>query len=144
MITHSELLDMWEQDSSVDKHHLDDESLNIPKLHHKYLSILMELKSKKIAFVHKLEDMKREKELYYSGQATADVYKEKPFDTRLKTKSGVQQHVNTDPDVVRLQERIEYMDVLVEGVNYILENIKWRNQNIKSAIDWVKFQSGEL
>jgi len=144
MITHSELLEMWEQDSSVDKHHLDDESLNIPKLHHKYLSILMELKSKKIAFVHKLEDVKREKELYYSGQATADVYKEKPFDTRLKTKSGVHQHVNTDPDVVKLQERIEYMDVLIEGVNFILENIKWRNQNIKSAIEWVKFQSGEL
>jgi len=144
MISHETLLEMWEADAPIDKSNLDRESVDIPKLHHKYLSILMEIKSKKIAFNHKLENIKKEKELYYSGQSTADVYKDKPFDTRLKTKAGIEKHVNTDPEVVTILQKIEYMDVLLEGVNHIMESIKWRNQNIKSTIDWVRFTSGEL
>ena len=144
MITHQDLLDMWEADAPIDKHHLDNESTEIPKMHHKYLSILMDLKSRKIAITHRIEDLKKEKELYYSGQATSDVYKEKPFDLKLKTKGGIEKHVNTDPEVVALISKIEYMDVLLEGVNHILEQIKWRNQNVKNAIAWAKFTSGEL
>lgn len=144
MISHEELLKMWSEDAPIDKSNLDRESVDIPKLHHKYLSILMEIKSKKIAFNHKLENIKKEKELYYSGQSTADVYKDKPFDTRLKTKAGIEKHVNTDPEVVTILQKIEYMDVLLEGVNHIMTQIQWRNSSIKSAIDWIRFTSGEL
>jgi len=143
-MTHEELLDEWEKDAEMNKHHLDDEALRIPKLHHKYLKMYMDFKSKKIALNHKLEDLKKEKELYYSGQATADVYKEKPFDLKLKTKGAVQQHVNTDPEVMRLQEKIEYFDILIEGANYIVTQVSFRNQSVKNAVDFIKFQSGGL
>ena len=106
--------------------------------------MLLDLKAKKIALSHKIENIKKEKELYYSGQATADVYKEKPFDLKLKTKAGIDKHVNTDPEVVQLEQRIEYINILLEGLNHILEQIKWRNQSIKNAIDWARFTSGSL
>lgn len=141
-LTHEDLLEMWEQDAEIDKHKLDDESSHIPKLHHKYLSIYMDLKAKRIAFYHKLENTKKDKELYYSGQATADIYREKPFDLKLKTKGGVEKHVNTDAEVVMILQKIEYMDVLIEGVNHILTQIQWRNQHIKNAIDYMRFTSG--
>ena len=144
MLTHEELLSMWEEDAPIDKTSLDSAAVDAPKLHHKYLSMLMDLKAKKIAFTHKIENLKKEKELYYSGQATADVYKEKPFDLKLKTKAGVDKHVNTDPEVVAIEQRIEYINILLEGLNHILEQIKWRNQSIKNAIDWVRFTSGSL
>lgn len=144
MITHEELLDLWEKDAEIDKGNLDQAAVDIPKLHHKYLRIYLNLRSKKLAEGHKLETVRKDKELYYTGQATSDVYKEKPFDLKLKTKSGIDKHVNTDPEVIKLLERIEYMDVLLEGVNHILDQIKWRNQSIKSAIDWTRFTSGEL
>ena len=143
-LTHEELLEMWEKDSVIDKSRLDDESVGVPTLHHRYLSIYMDLKAKKIAFTHRLEDLKKDKELYYSGQATSDVYKEKPFDLKLKTKGGIDKHVNTDPEVVKLMQRIEYMDVLIEGSQHILTQIQWRGNNIKNAISFIKFQSGEL
>lgn len=144
MITHEELLDLWEKDAEIDRGALDQAAVDIPKLHHKYLKIYLDLRSKKLALGHKLETIKKDKELYYTGQATSDVYKEKPFDLKLKTKSGVEKHINTDPDVILLLEKIEYMDVLLEGVTHILDQIKWRNQSIKSAIDWTRFTSGEL
>lgn len=144
MLTHDELLAMWEQDAPIDKLELDSAATEAPKLHHKYLSMLMNLKAKKIAISHQLEDLKRTKELYYSGQATSDVYKEQPFDLKLKTKAGVEKHVNTDPEVVKIEQRIEYINILLEGLNHILEQIKWRNQSIKNAIDWARFTSGSL
>ena len=109
MLTHDELLKLWEEDAAIDKTNLDAASVDVPKLHHKYLSMLMELKAKKIAIFHKLDTLKKDKELYYSGQATAEEYKEKPFDLKLKTKSGIEKHVNTDPEVVALEQRIEYI-----------------------------------
>jgi hypothetical protein len=105
-MTHEDLLLLWEKDAEIDRHKLDEESLHVPKLHHKYLSIYLDIKSKKIAMFHKLENIKKEKELYYSGQATSDVYKEQPFDLKLKTKSGFEKHVNTDPEVTKLLQRL--------------------------------------
>ncbi|MCG7944945.1 MAG: recombination mediator protein UvsY [Candidatus Thiodiazotropha taylori] len=143
-MTHDELLALWDKDTEIDKTSLDDESLAIPKLHHKYLTIYLKIKANKIAYEHKLEILRKDKELYYSGQATSDIYKDKPFDIRLKTKAGVQKHVDTDPEVVVLLQKLEYMNVLLEGLNHILQQIQWRNQHIKSAIDWIKFQSGGI
>ena len=143
-MTHEELLLMWEKDAEMDKHNLDTAALDIPKLHHKYLSILMDLKAKKIAFSHRVEDLKKEKELYYSGQATSDVYKTKPFDLKLKTKGGIEKHVNTDPEVVKLLQKIEYMDVLIEGTHFIINQVSFRNQSVKNALDWQRFTSGGL
>ena len=143
-MTHEELLNMWEADAPIDKINLDTAAVDIPKLHHKYLSILMDIKSKKIAFTHRLEELKKDKEIYYSGQATSEVYRDKPFDLKLKTKGGIEKHVNTDPEVIGLLQKLEYMDVLIEGVNHILTQIQWRNSSIKSAIDWARFQSGGL
>lgn len=144
MLTHDELLALWEQDAPIDKLELDSAATEAPKLHHKYLSMLMNLKAKKIAISHQLEDLKKTKELYYSGQATSDIYKEQPFDLKLKTKAGIEKHVNTDPEVVKIEQRIEYINILLEGLNHILEQIKWRNQSIKNAIDWARFTSGSL
>ena len=143
-MTHEELLKEWETDAEIDKINLDDSALHIPKLHHKYLSMLMNTKARKIAFTHQLEDLRKDKELYYSGQATSDVYKAKPFDLKLKTKGGIEKHVNTDPEVVQLLQKIEYMDILIEGANYILNQVSFRNQSVKNAIDWARFQSGGL
>jgi hypothetical protein len=135
---------LWEEDAGIDRVNLDKEATNIPKLHHKYLTILLDIRAKKIAYNHKLAELKKEKELYYSGQAKSDDYKEKPFDLKLKTKAGVEKHVNTDPEVVDLLKKIEYMEILLEGANHILEQIKWRNSSIKAAIDWARFTSGSL
>ena len=143
-MTHEELLNMWEQDAGIDKTKLDAEALYIPNLHHKYLRILMDTKSKRIAYIHKLETLKKDKELYYSGQATADVYKEKPFDLKLKTKGGIDKHVNTDPEVINMLQKIEYFDVLIQGIEHIMTQIQWRNSTIKTAVDFMKFTSGEL
>ena len=74
MITHEQLLAMWEEDAVIERTQLDRESLAIPKLHHKYLQILMDIRSKKVAFTHQLETLKKEKELFYKQLLKQKLY----------------------------------------------------------------------
>lgn len=144
MITHEALLKEWEKDAKIDKTQLDDESVKVPKLHSKYLGYFMDAKTVKSRYLAKIEAIRKEKEMYYSGQATSDVYKDKPFDTKLRTKAGIERHVETDPEVVGIRQKVEYIDNILEGVSFILEQIKWRSQHIKNALDFMRFTSGSL
>lgn len=135
---------MWESDSSVDRHNLDREALNTAKLHHKYLSIYMDIKARRILLLKKFDVLRRDKESYYQGHATADIYKDKPFDVKVKTKAGIERYVSADPEIQDIQSKIEYADMLIEGVMFIMEQIKWRGHQIKNAIDWARFQSGGM
>ena len=72
MITHEQLLSMWEEDAGIDKVNLDREATNIPKLHHKYLTILLDIRAKKIAYNHKLEELKKEKNWVFRGHYDSD------------------------------------------------------------------------
>ena len=40
MITHEQLLDLWEKDAEIDKNNLDTTAASVPKLHHKYLKLV--------------------------------------------------------------------------------------------------------
>lgn len=142
MLTHEELLQTWEQDAAMDKHQLDGEALNVAKLHSKYLKIFMDVKARRIALVSRQEVLLRDKTAYYGGQATSDKYKDKPFDTKVRTKAEIGRYVDADPEVQEVQQKIVYCDMMLEGLSFIMDSIKWRNQSIKNAIDWARFTSG--
>lgn len=141
---HDELLKMWEEDSKIDNVDLNKTSHSIPKLHSKYLKILIDAKASKIAIGHKIESTKKDLELYYSGQAPASVYKAKPFPTVLKTKSAIEQHVNTDPSIIQLRDKLEYLDVIIECCEFIMKQIFQMSFVIKNMIEFMRFREGTL
>ena len=141
---HDELLDMWEKDCKIDEQYLNTSSSDIPKLHSKYLRILIEAKARKMALLHKIEEVRKELEIYYSGQASAEVYKQRPFPLQLKTKSAIEQHVNTDPKMVGLLEKIEYQDVIVECTEFIMKQIHQQSFIIKNMIEFMRFREGSI
>jgi glycerophosphoryl diester phosphodiesterase len=40
------------------------------------------------------------------------------------------------------QAKIHYLEEMCSTLKEILENVKWRHQNIKNMIEWRKFTSG--
>ena len=144
MITHTKILEMWEEDwlnVSLSRS-LTSASSKIPKIHHKYLQILIGAKANKIHIGHKIESLRKDLGLYYSGQATAEVYKKKPFPTKLKSRAAIEQHVNTDSHILSERDKIEYLAVIIEATEYILKQIAQQNFVIKNMIDIEKFRSG--
>ena len=137
---------MWSDDSKIDDVALDKESLKIPNLHSKYIRLLTDERRQlqKMRETHKI--LNRDKVDYYSGRMSLEDLEERgwePLDVRI-LKSDVPKYVDGDAIVVRHLMQIADQNEKVLLLVSIIDNIKWRSQHIKNAIDWRKFLGGSI
>lgn len=141
---------MWEKDSLIDELNLDVTSIDSAKLHSKYLSILsiakLTLKKKQTEF----EVLRKEKWEWFAGRMTrqqveARGWKHDPFDgaSKPKLKDNMEMFYKADPDLSKLNSQIEYQKVIIDALVDIMENVKWRHQNIRNIIAWRQFVAGD-
>ena len=128
-------------DLSVDNEHLDTESLKNQEIKAKYLDI----KSKYELLLFKAKgDYKRiyrDKWEYYGGKSDAKVYVSKPFDIKvLKTDLSV--YITSDDDVINAENKIGYLETVVDYIKGVIKSVDNRGWDIKNAIEWKKFEAG--
>ena len=143
-----ELLKTWEIDSKIDINKLDETSVKSASLHAKYLELYsvsrLRMKKKDLD----LALLTKDKWLYYNGKMSKDEMDAKgwpydPFNGISKPlKSDMNMFYETDPDIIKIKQQLEYQQVLVDALKDILDNIKWRHTNIKNIIDFKRFESG--
>tara|TARA_B100001564_G_scaffold246072_1_gene208749 strand:- start:132 stop:563 length:432 start_codon:yes stop_codon:yes gene_type:complete len=130
-----------ERDLKVDDEHLDTESLKNQEIKAKYLDI--KSKYELLLFKAKGEYKKlyREKWEYYGGKADAKVYVSKPFDIKvLKTDLSV--YITSDEDVINAENKIGYLETVVDYIKGVIKSVDNRGWDIKNAIEWKKFEAG--
>lgn len=148
MLNIDNILEMWKKDSDINEMHLDDASKDTVKLHSKYLELLMTTKLQKQRKESQLKTLLRDKWLWYNGKMSKDQMDERgwgydPYNGLAKPLKGeMDYYYNSDPDIMKLNDQIEYINTLIETLETIMENVKWRHQTIKNMIDWRKFTSG--
>tara|TARA_A100001011_G_C13672154_1_gene580058 strand:- start:1 stop:432 length:432 start_codon:yes stop_codon:yes gene_type:complete len=130
-----------QNDLKVDDEHLDTESLKNQEIKAKYLDI----KSKYELLLFKAKgDYKRiyrDKWEYYGGKADAKVYVSKPFDIKvLKTDLSV--YITSDEDVINAENKIGYLETVVDYIKGVIKSVDNRGWDIKNAIEWKKFEAG--
>ena len=128
-------------DLKINNEHLDTESLKNQEIKAKYLDI----KSKYELLLFKAEgDYKRiyrDKWEYYGGKADAKIYISKPFDIKvLKTDLSV--YITSDEDVINAENKIGYLETVVDYVKGVIKSVDNRGWDIKNAIEWKKFEAG--
>ena len=148
MINLEQILEMWKKDTVIDDVCLDDETIKSSKLHAKYLELFsmakLMLKKKEM----EQESMKKDKWLYYNGKMSQEdmdnrKWKYDPFDGMTKPlKSDMDMYYKTDEDIVRIRGKIEYQKAVVETLEEIMNNLRWRHGHIKNILDFKKFTSG--
>lgn len=132
-----------EKDSHIDDLSLDIESLKIPNLkskwlrYHSHWSLLVK-KTKSDFNVLKLQ-----KTEYYGGKATAEVYRDNPFDHKV-LKADIPLYLDGDEDMNNLKNKIAYYEQCVYVCTEVITELTWRHQNIKNSIDWKRFTEGTL
>jgi len=52
--------------------------------------------------------------------------------------------MNTDDDVIRMTDKLEYLKTVMYQLEQIIKSINSRTWDIKSAIEWYKFTNGGL
>ena len=141
------ILDMWKEDSIIDEMALDESSRQSAKLHGKYLELLsvnkLRLKKQEAEFSVLLKD----KWLHYNGKMSQEEIDEKgwdydPLGGLTVLKGDMNYYYDSDPVIQKAKAAIDYTQEICDVLKEILENIKWRHQNIKNMIEWRKFTSG--
>ena len=142
-----EILEMWKKDSVIDEMNLDESSRQSAKLHGKYLELLSvnRLKLKKLELDFKV--LLRDKFMHYNGKLSQQEIDSKgwdydPLNGLTVLKGDMDKWYDADPLIQEAQLKIEYTKEVCDTLKEILENVKWRHQNIKNMIEWRKFTSG--
>tara|TARA_B100000900_G_C20012937_1_gene486631 strand:- start:22 stop:471 length:450 start_codon:yes stop_codon:yes gene_type:complete len=148
MMDLNDILMMWKKDAVIDDVCLDDETLKSSKLHAKYLELFsmakLMLKKKEMEYT----SMKKDKWLYYNGKMSKDdmdknKWKYDPFDGMSKPmKSDMDMYYSTDEDLVKIKAQIDYQKTIIETLEEIMGNIRWRHTHVKNILEFKKFTSG--
>lgn len=147
MVDLESILSMWKEDSVIDEMNLDDASMQSARLHSKYLELysVTKLRLKKSEANFKV--LLRDKFMHYNGKLSKLEIESKgweydPLNGLTVLKGDMDKWYDADPVIQEAQAKIQYLEQIVETLKEILENIKWRHQSIKNAIEWRKFTSG--
>ena len=147
MLNLEEILKMWAKDSEIDDLRLDEASKKTASLHAKYLEMLsvtkLQLKRKDMEFKVLLKN----KWLWYNGKMSKDEIDRLGWEydalNGLKILKGeMDYYYNSDPHIQEMQAKIDYLKTLIETLEEIINNIRWRHSTIKNMIDWRRFESG--
>ena len=142
-MTLEELQELADKDLKINDTELDLESIKTPQLHNKYLKFLTKYKLMLSRSETEYNIMKREKWEYYTGKSDPQVYTLKPFNFKL-LKVDVPQYIDSDPEVQRLNQKVKYLETVVDFLDRTLRGITNRTFTIKNAIDWKRFTSGAV
>jgi hypothetical protein len=141
------LLETWKKDAPIDEMALDEASRDSAKLHSKYLELysVAKLRLKKLELDFK--PLLRDKFLHYGGklsQAELDTkgWEYDPLNGLTVLKGDMDKWYDADPLIQEHQLKIAMQEEIVNVLKEIMDNIKWRHQNIKNMIEWRKFTSG--
>ena len=147
MIDLQQILEMWKEDSVIERNNLDETSRTTPALHAKYLELLAQAKLAKKRAEFQQKTLLKQKWLYYNGKMTQEEIEENgwvpdPFDGLKVLKGEMEHYYDSDPEIQKSEEKIVYWKTIIETLTDIIDNIKWRHQTIGNMIRWRQFESG--
>jgi len=141
------ILEMWKKDAEIDEVQLDEASRDSAKLHSKYLDLYSVAKIKQKDLELKFKVILRDKFKHYNGKLSQEEIDHKgweydPLDGLTVLKGDLDKWYDADDVIQDHQRKMAYNGEVVNTLKEILDNIKWRHQNIKNMIEWRKFTSG--
>lgn len=143
-MTLDELFDMWSEDARIDSSELSEESLKIPRLHHKYMRMLskerLELKRRSSRY----DALRNRKTIFYQDGPDEETNKlgwRMPARGKI-LKTEVKQWVDSDRDVVMAGNAVAEQAEVVEALVEIVKSINNRTYVIGNSIKFLQFTNG--
>lgn len=139
-----DIFEQWNIDSVIDKTELDNESLKIPRLHHKYYIMLVVEKTMLKKQESQLKELKLSKYEFFSQGHTEET---KQLDWKLPArgiilKADISMYMEADKDIIELSLKIGMQQEKVDFLESIIKSFQTRGFLVKNAIDFMKFSMG--
>lgn len=139
-----EIFTEWGKDSVIDKMDLDNQSLETPKLHSKYLKFyaIEKLTLQKLEMEYKT--LFKAKSEYFAGTLDIDSIREFGWEPNPKVilKTDIGMHIDADKEIQKLSLKIGLQREKISTLDSILKTIANRGFQIKNAIDFQRMMNG--
>lgn len=143
----TEIQEQWQEDARIDQTNLGNESVRVPLLHAKYITVLSTIKLQLRKAESSYYNMRRLKYRYYRGEMSRDELEQEgwsQFQGNKPLKNEMDELLQCDADLLSQQDKIEYFKTVVYTLEQIIRSINSRTWDIKSAIEWTKFTNGMM
>jgi hypothetical protein len=140
-----DILAEWDKDSQLDRTKLDNASLDIAKLHAKYIRIVSNERLLLLKYESEYKQLKFDKFEFYADGPSEETPKEwlELFPARGKIiKTEVPRYLEVDRDIIALTLKVGLQKEKIEVLKSIIDIISHLGFQIKNAIEWMKFMNG--
>lgn len=140
-----ELMTQWEADCKIDDNHLGEASTYTPNLHSKYINIMVTYKLKLAKVKGEYNLLRKNKFRYYRGELSKQELEDlgwQQWQGVKPLKNEMDEFLQGDSDLVQMEQKVEYLNTIVYFLEEVLKQIRQRDWQLRSAIDWKKFLVG--
>jgi hypothetical protein len=140
-----QLQESWDTDCQIDDNFLGENSTTTPKLHAKYIKILVGVKLKHTKLQSDYLLLRKNKFRYYRGELSRDELTTlgwNQWQGVKPLKNEMDEFLQGDSELVTMKVKIDYLETMIYFLESIMGQIKARDWQIKTAVEWKKFLAG--
>jgi hypothetical protein len=140
-----QIQEMWEADSEIDDNQLGEHATKTAKLHSKYVKILTGAKLKLTKYQSDYNLLRKAKFRYYRGELSREELTDlgwQQWQGVKPLKNEMDEFLTGDTDLNTLKIKIEYLETMIYLLESILGQIKARDWQLKTAVEWKRFLAG--
>jgi hypothetical protein len=141
----SELTEEWTKDAPINATNLGHEAARVPILHAKYITVLSKTKLQLRKAESDYLNTRRLKYKYFRGEMTKQELEDEnwsQYQGNKPLKNEMDEFLQVDPDLIILQDKIEYFKTVMFQLEQIIRSLNSRTWDIKNSIEWTKFTNG--
>lgn len=139
-----EIQNLWDVDSQIDRSELGDESLRIVKMHAKYFKIFSQERLMLRKMESNFKELYRDKYEWYNGTLAKEVmdqYGWQPNPLKI-LRTDIAMYLESDTSMREAQLKVDLQQEKVNFLESIIKTLGTLGFNIKTAVEWAKFQNG--
>lgn len=145
MTSLEQIMLLWEEDCLIDSNQLGNASTDTPRLHAKYLRLLMQSKTEYHSLEQEYNVMRQIRIRYYRGELSKEELKAFNWDQyqyNKPLKTEYDDLLKGDNELMKLISKISDIDILISALESILSQLKQRDFQISNHIKWKQFLAG--
>ena len=140
-----QLQEAWDLDCQIDDNYLGETTTATPKLHAKYLKLLVNVKLKHTKLQSDYNLLRKNKFRLYRGELSRDELTNLAWEQWQGVKpikSELDQMLEGDQDINNLQVKLEYLSTMIYFLESVLRQLQSRDYQISTAVKWKMFLAG--
>jgi hypothetical protein len=140
-----QLQEQWDNDCSIDENFLGEYATATPKLHAKYLKLLVGVKLKHTKYSSDYNILRKNKFRYYRGELSRDELTDlgwQQWQGVKPLKNEMDEFLQGDNELNTMKVKIDYLETMIYFLESVLTQIKARDWQIKTHVEWKRFLAG--